>query len=1043
MTYGILGFRLTDLAFVTAIVGAIAFYQAAQSRTGARQWFRLGKVAFLTHFASVTAVIGLLWALIFMRQYQYQYVYSHSSNELSTEFIIACLWEGQEGSFLIWMFWHGLLGIILLYTAGNWRPGVLAVVCSVEAILASMVLGVVVEAETARWLLLLLGLLLAGGLLWPMLSASRQAIRPAPEGIDWARLSRLATGIVLLAVVLNLLLGMSGQWLATGWMRTLPGWAIAILLLGYAFLLYKSFHTRRLPLPQLVLGFALLGLAYVLSVVQLNDFKIGSSPFLTLAQARPEDQFLQANPDFAPVNGTGLNALLQNYWMVIHPPTLFLGFAATLIPFAFVIAGLWSGRYKEWIDPASPWAILAIAILGVGIMMGGYWAYETLNFGGYWNWDPVENASLVPWLLGVGGLHAMLSYRKSGKNLRMAMLLMAATFVLVLYSTFLTRSGILGESSVHSFTDLGLSGQLLLLLFIYLGGMGLLFAHHWHRMPAEDKPTTLFSREFFLFLAAVVLTFTAIEISLVTSMPVINKIFGTRLAAPSEVQYFYYRWNVWFGILIALLSAVGQFFYWTRIEKASLLRAMNKPFLIAALTTAVVMVLLFLGEWEFAYQEKYREAFRQVSGMGLWEQIKTTVGTSLLVFADDILLFCALFSVFANGSIIWRLVRRSGRNLRHTGGSLAHIGFGLMLLGILFSSGYEDTISVNLNPGKLGGSFGDDAARKNVVLPRNQPVDVKQYRLVYRGRRPAQPPFSDFRILTATREYTKVAFRDKDGYRFALEVPSLLFSEDPVFRQAGSLKQVPREEAYNMAKIAWYIRLQHHLLEPEMVNKRALYGVDFYPLRKDAGGSVAIDTTGTFRLYPEAEPNGDQSLIPHPDRAIFWQRDLYAHVTGFPTGMEKTEERWTMVAPEAGLALNDSLVVDGVRITATQVERIPVPEGIGDSELLTQLHLRVQRGDSTWLVHPQLMINRVTGGLVWVDAWIPALNYRLRFSGVDTEADKFKVMVAERIPTQDYVILNVISKPWINLLWLGTLVMTLGFVMAIWRRSGELKKRIT
>jgi cytochrome c-type biogenesis protein CcmF len=121
------------------------------------------------------------------------------------------------------------------------------------------------------------------------------------------------------------------------------------------------------------------------------------------------------------------------------------------------------------------------------------------------------------------------------------------------------------------------------------------------------------------------------------------------------------------------------------------------------------------------------------------------------------------------------------------------------------------------------------------------------------------------------------------------------------------------------------------------------------------------------------------------------------------------------------------------------VERVPVPDGVGDTELLTQLHLQVQRGDSTWLVQPQLMINRVTGGLVWADAWIPALNYRLRFSGVDVEADKFKVMVAERIPTQDYVILNVISKPWINLLWLGTVVMTLGFAMAIWRRTAELR----
>jgi cytochrome c-type biogenesis protein CcmF len=100
--------------------------------------------------------------------------------------------------------------------------------------------------------------------------------------------------------------------------------------------------------------------------------------------------------------------LLQNYWMVIHPPTLFFGFAATIIPFAFAFAGLWTNRLKEWMIPALPWALVAVMILGLGIIMGGYWAYESLSFGGYWAWDPVENASLMPWLLLITATHLLL-----------------------------------------------------------------------------------------------------------------------------------------------------------------------------------------------------------------------------------------------------------------------------------------------------------------------------------------------------------------------------------------------------------------------------------------------------------------------------------------------------------------------------------------------------------------------------------------------------------------------------------------------------------
>jgi cytochrome c-type biogenesis protein CcmF len=189
--------------------------------------------------------------------------------------------------------------------------------------------------------------------------------------------------------------------------------------------------------------------------VFIFDYRIGSNPFLLLRE-HPEFSnlpFVKIPTYLQNLDGRGLNPLLQNYWMTIHPPTLFLGFASTLIPFAYAIAGLWKKRYAAWLKPAIPWTFFGVMILGTGILMGGAWAYESLSFGGFWAWDPVENASLVPWLTFVGGAHVMLVARARNHSIGAAAILNIATFILILYSTFLTRSGILGDTSVHAFTD--------------------------------------------------------------------------------------------------------------------------------------------------------------------------------------------------------------------------------------------------------------------------------------------------------------------------------------------------------------------------------------------------------------------------------------------------------------------------------------------------------------------------------------------------------------------------------------------------------------
>ena len=222
-------------------------------------------------------------------------------------------------------------------------------------------------------------------------------------------------------------------------------WQFWVAILGIVLIIRSNRWESRVMTVisgmQLFLAAMLIGLFF-------GEYKIGSSPFALLRDLNPEAPiFMQANYLNFLQDGQGLNPLLQNYWMVIHPPTLFLGFAACLIPFAYCIAALWKKSFPtDWIRTTLKWSLFAGAVLGTGILMGGAWAYESLSFGGFWAWDPVENASLVPWIVLVAGIHTLVVYKNTGRALRITILFLVMAHTLVLYSTFLTRSGILGET---------------------------------------------------------------------------------------------------------------------------------------------------------------------------------------------------------------------------------------------------------------------------------------------------------------------------------------------------------------------------------------------------------------------------------------------------------------------------------------------------------------------------------------------------------------------------------------------------------------------
>ncbi len=448
-------------------------------------------------------------------------------------------------------------------------------------------------------------------------------------------------------------------------------------------------------------------LAAMLIGIHFFGYKIGSSPFLLMRESDISAPiFMRANYLEFLVEGNGLNPLLQNYWMVIHPPTLFLGFAATIIPFAYVMAALWKKDFTDWVAPTLSWSLFAGGVLGTGILMGGAWAYEALSFGGFWAWDPVENASLVPWIVLVAGIHTLVAYKHSGHALRATTILLSLSYLLILYSSFLTRSGILGDSSVHAFTDLGMSGQLLSFLFAFIGISVFVIGKNWNTMPAPKKEEAVSSREFWMFIGAIVMLMLAGLITLDTSWPVINKVFGTNVAITEPVSH-YNNYTIWFAIVIAFFSATLQYFRYKKTKFVKTEKQNAVQFLGGLLKSKMLLPIAILS-------------LIAASALAFFGE--------LLTISYVILLFMAVFSVLANLNYI--ITGLSGK-IKTAGGSIAHVGFGLILIGVLFSFGKTDVLSVNTMGIDYGEQFDEQNNKENVLIYKGKPIQMGEYWVTY------------------------------------------------------------------------------------------------------------------------------------------------------------------------------------------------------------------------------------------------------------------------------------------------------------------------
>lgn len=391
--------------------------------------------------------------------------------------------------------------------------------------------------------------------------------------------------------------------------------------------------------------------------------KMNSQLYSVLASAGiPVNQFV--------IDGKGLNPQLLNFWMQIHPPILFTGFSMATVPFTFAMAALMKNDYRYWVRQAFPWVLAGSGILGLGIMLGGYWAYEMLGWGGYWAWDPVENSSLIPWLVGVASIHTLLVQRKSqakggiGKYAKTNLILCIMTYVLVLYSTFLTRSGVLGDASVHSFVDPGMLVYLFLLIFIgsfILLGFGTLI-YRWKdlsvKIPAEEN---LLSRDLALFTASVVLCASAIIVLVGTSAPIFGHAVDT---------FFYNEMHIPLAIIIGLLNGLSLLLKWKQTKGHDIFR---KSFLSVSLSVVLTALIVFFGK----------------------------IADIMMI----LLILSTSFALFVNLEIAVKIVRG---NLKMLGAYVAHIGISLFILGVIGSSAYSKEVNIDLIKGETKQAFGYD-----------------------------------------------------------------------------------------------------------------------------------------------------------------------------------------------------------------------------------------------------------------------------------------------------------------------------------------------
>jgi len=392
--------------------------------------------------------------------------------------------------------------------------------------------------------------------------------------------------------------------------------------------------------------------------------------------------FADVNPferlAFTPADGQGLNPQLQNYWMSIHPPTLYLGFTAFTVPFAFGMAALLNGRLdSRWIELTRKWTLLSWAFLSVGVILGMRWAYEELGWGGYWFWDPVENASLLPWLTATAFLHSIQIQEKRGMLKVWNMSLVLLTFLLTVFATFLTRSGLI--ESVHSFA------QELKIAYIFLSFMGSILAASVvliiYRLPSlqsENRIESFLSRESAFLFNNLIFLGAAFAVMWGTLFPLIAE--GVTGQKVSVGPPFFQKVNFPIGLTLLALTGIGPVIAWRRASKRNLRRNFTMPVFAALAVSAILWMLgarhgLALTTWGLS------TFVLVIIGVEFWK------GTKARAHIEGEGYLAALYHLIT-------------RNRRRWGGYIVHAGMVMIFIGFA-GSAYNVDVRKHMVPGDV------------------------------------------------------------------------------------------------------------------------------------------------------------------------------------------------------------------------------------------------------------------------------------------------------------------------------------------------------
>ena len=800
---GQLGHFFVLLSFICTIVAGISFFSIKGDglQDDSLRWLKLGRAAFIVQSVAAIAVFSIIFYICYSHLYEYMYAYKHASKELEPKYLLACIWEGQEGSFLLWSLCVSIIGLVIIFNSLFKQPSKF-------------------------------------------------------EGPVMGTLS---------------------------------------LMQFFMFLM--------------ILG------------IYVGDVRIGNSLFALTRNEIAAPIF--SRPDYLEMikDGMGLNVLLRNYWMVIHPPTLFLGFSLLLVPFAYALGSLIKKDHTSWVKPAMPWVLCGIAVLGVGIMMGGKWAYESLSFGGYWAWDPVENASLVPWLILIAGLHTMLIFNATGHSLKASYIFIFLSFIFVLYSTFLTRTGILGETSVHSFTEAGTAINAMIGTFVLSFFLLPLFFYirEAKKIPSIQTEESFNSREFWMYIGSLVFFLTAIFIIAKTSVPVYNKITGSNIAPPEDVEFSYNKVMALVAIIIGVLTAITQYFRYKATPKGFFIKGILTPTLISAALT-LAMALLY----PFQYYKH---------GAGFLAAI---YGAS----------FAVIYAIVANGYYLFTAMK--GRLLKG-GGSIAHLGFALMILGMLISSSNKQTIS--------------DSKVNGITLPASIDPQTKQQ------DNPMENLTLIRQIPTTMGNYMVTFLKDSLGHEKGRKFYRLLFS--------------PKD---------------------------------------------TLSTKKGFELQPDVYVMKDNNMSSNPDTRAFISKDIFTYIS---YAMNDTKED-TASFKISELHIGDTAFYSNGYVILNNVDKnagIPLQKDEMAIKAIATVHANDGR---SFTMRPIVKVDQY--GINHIDDTLYAQNMFVRFDGV-TGDGHIKLGIKEANSFIDFITVKAFIFPWINLVWLGLVLMAIGSLISMFQRG--------